>query len=246
MVYLELRTTPRSIGSYDPEATIRAILGVIQEWNKEETMTVSLILSIDQAKHSAEQATSIVRLASTLKGEGKPVVAVDLCGDPNRAADPITFRPAFLLAKQLGLGIVLHFAEVPATSTPDVLEEMLLWDPDRLGHVIHVPEAMRKVIVKRKIGVELCLTCNVLAGMLPSKGSFVHHHFPEWWSSSEEPRISLGTDDVGVFGSMSSEEHLLAAKHYGLTRADLVKLSLCALSTALGDTTSAQHIIEAF
>lgn len=246
VLYLELRTTPRAIGSHDAEATIRAILGIINQWNAVESMTVSLILSIDQAKHSPETAINIVNLAATLRTEAHPVVGVDLCGDPNRAADPITFRPAFKLAKEKGLGIVLHFAEVPNTSSPEILSEMLSWHPDRLGHVIHVPPAVRRTIIQRNIGVELCLTCNVLAGMLPSRGSFQEHHFPDWWRGSDAPKVSLGTDDVGVFGSMSSEEHLLAAQHFGLSRLDLVKLAQSALSTALGDVGAARQAIDRF
>lgn len=241
--YFELRTTPRRIGGCDEEETIRAICGVITAWNEKETMRTNLILSIDQAKHTTEQAIRIVDLATTLRDEGMPVVGVDLCGDPHRTADMTIFRPAFKVAKERGLGITLHFAEVPHSSSPEVLEEMLSWQPDRLGHVIHVPPALRQVIIAREISVELCLTCNVLAGMLPDKASYEQHHFQEWWKGGA--RVSLGTDDVGVFGSMPSEEYLIAATHFGLSRRDLVGLSLGALKGAFGEIGGAQKKLQA-
>jgi adenosine deaminase len=89
---------------------------------------------------------------------------------------------------------------------------------------------MREEIVKRGIAVELCLTCNVLAGMLPEKekAGFAEHHFGWWWTQSLKKKgisISLGTDDVGVFLSGLSEEYALAAEHFGLGEKDLIRLT---------------------
>lgn len=247
VVYLELRTTPRRIGSSSEEDTVRTICRVIRKWNETERMRTNLILSIDQAKHDAAKGIQIVELATKLRSEGQPVVGLDLCGDPHHIPDMSIFRPAFRLAKERNFGITLHFAEVPYSSKPEVLEEMLAWEPDRLGHVIHVPPTMRQTIIDRKISVELCLTCNVLAGMLPGKGGYEAHHFPDWWQGgNEEARLSVNTDDVGVFGSMPSDEHLLAAQHFGLSRADLVGLSFKALKGAFGDVTLSRIAIEAF
>jgi adenosine deaminase len=128
------------------------------------------------------------------------------------------------------------------------MREMLNWNPDRLGHVIHVPLEVRQEILKREIGVELCLTCNVLAGMLPRpsapqdptsterdarntsdrlESGFPDHHFRWWWTSTlgTQHTISLGTDDVGVFLSSSSDEHHLAALHCQLGKDDLKDLT---------------------
>lgn len=252
VVYLELRTTPRALPpALDAEGTIDLILSVIEEWNSSpspsnpnggacpgSTMLVNLILSIDRAKHSTEQAERIVDLALGSRDAGRPVVGVDLAGDPTAPTDLASFRSAFRRAKSAGLGVTVHFAELPSKTLAEEMKEMLSWNPDRLGHVIHVPLDVRKEIVRRGIGVELCLTCNVLAGMLPGSNSdtedqestragFPDHHFGWWWSStrSTDYPISLGTDDVGVFLSSSSDEHHLAATHFGLRRDDLEDLT---------------------
>jgi adenosine deaminase len=198
-------------------------------------MRVDLILSIDRSKYTSTQAEEVVDLALKLRSDGLDVVGVDLGGDPNKPIDISKFRNAFRRAKAGGLGITIHFAEVPASSSREELEEILSWQPDRLGHVVHVPEDLRYEIINKGIHVELCLTCNILAGMLPDQGGGVgigDHHFA-WWYEHGRELISLGTDDVGVFGSDSSEEHYLASEYFGLDKKALIELSRNAIQGAL-------------
>lgn len=275
VVYLELRTTPRPFPpNLEAEDTIDLILSVIEEWNSTSldhsspgtsasgstnsrpTMLVNLILSIDRAKHTSQQAEQIVNLAIRSKTSGRPVVGIDLAGDPTVPTDLKSFRPAFVRAKSSGLGVTVHFAELPSETLGEEMREMLDWGPDRLGHVIHVPLEIREEIVRRKIGVELCLTCNVLAGMLPPPSipsptahevssnqqhqqpqqrqrpsdiaapGYQDHHFAWWWSNTPETYpLSLGTDDVGVFLSSSSDEYYLASTHFKLDESQLKELT---------------------
>lgn len=142
-------------------------------------MNSYLILSIDR-RNTLREALEVVDLALKYRNHG--VVGVDLCGDPSRA--PIThLAPAFHEAKDAGLKITLHFAEAPSSSSNEELCELLNWRPDRLGHVIHVPDVIREEIVKRRIGVELCLSCNVHAKMLLNASGYEDHHFA-WWKES--------------------------------------------------------------
>ncbi|BEJ17886.1 hypothetical protein CspHIS471_0701540 [Cutaneotrichosporon sp. HIS471] len=237
VAYLELRTTPRALPDASPDTGVRIVLDVIEEWNRIEKMVVRLILSVDQAKHGPKEAEAIVDLALNLRGEGKPVVGLDLCGDPAARGDITTLRPAFTRALQANLPCVLHFAEIPAASRVAELNELLDWKPRRLGHAIHVPLEVVERIERENVGVEMCLSCNVLAGMLPntetSRG-IADHHFGEWWGRSVP--ISLGTDDIGVFGSISSEEHAHAAQHFGLGQTDLLQLGRRAMAGALDET----------
>ena len=56
---------------------------------------------------------------------------------------------------------------------------LLDWKPDRIGHVIHVSDRVRTEIVAHgKMGLELCLSCNVHAAMIT--GGFEAHHFGDW------------------------------------------------------------------
>lgn len=142
-------------------------------------MRTTLILSIDRRNDTAT-ADEVVSLAQRFKHKG--VVGVDLCGDPAKGNVSI-FRDAFARAKKAGLYITLHFGEIAASGTDEELETLLSFHPERLGHVIHVDEKWRKVIEERKLGLELCLSCNVHAKMVRVKeqgGGFADHHFGEW------------------------------------------------------------------
>jgi adenosine deaminase len=142
-------------------------------------MTTKLILAIDR-RNTASEADEVVDLALKYRAQG--VVGVDLCGDPT-VGDVSIFRAAFARAKAAGLGITLHFAEAPQSSTDDELRTLLEFEPDRIGHAIHVSEQWKKVIRERRIGLELCLSCNVNAKLI--MGGFADHHFGEWWAGSQ-------------------------------------------------------------
>lgn len=175
VVYLELRTTPRAIPSagITKDSYVQLILSCISSFES-SSMKTKLILSIDRS-NSAQEAMDVVDLALKYRSQG--VVAVDLCGNPAKG-DVSVFREAFRRAKEEGLKITLHFAEAPQSSTDTELRTLLSYEPDRIGHVINVPDDIKNVIITRKIGLELCISCNVYAKMIT--GSFGDHHFGYW------------------------------------------------------------------
>ncbi|KAM5483191.1 putative adenosine deaminase [Microsporum canis] len=181
--YLELRTTPRESQEHgiSKEKYVSTVLEVIDEF-KNEAMSTYLILSVDRTKSAAE-AEIVVDLAIQFKHRG--VVGVELGGNPSKG-DVSIFKAAFSKAKQNGLGVTLHFAEVEFSSSPRELTTLLSFQPDRLGHVINVPDDIKDEIVRRKLGLELCLSCNVHAKLIT--GSYPDHHF-SYWRHKECPII---------------------------------------------------------
>lgn len=192
-------------------------------------MTTNLILSIDR-RNDLDTAMSVVDLALQYRSQG--VVGIDLCGDPAKG-DVSIFAPAFQKAKSHGLKITIHFAEFPLSSTEEELRTLLSYEPDRIGHVINVPDDVKTEIVRRKLGLELCLSCNVHAKMIT--GSFGDHHFGWWWGTGcpvtlcvclyfcsalfylhpdDLPRaaplqtrfFNLGTDDGRIFANHSTPQ----------------------------------------
>lgn len=185
VVYLELRTTPRAILSagITKDVYVQSILNCITDFNdSNSSMKTYLILSIDR-RNDPETAMTVVDLAEKYRGQG--VVGIDLCGDPS-VGDISIFGPAFKKARELGLKITIHFGEVPQTPTPTELKTLLLYEPDRIGHVINVPDDLRLEIESRKLGLELCLSCNVHAKMIT--GTYGDHHFG-WWRGKGCPII---------------------------------------------------------
>ena len=143
-------------------------------------MKANLILSIDR-RNDLPTALSVVSLAQKYSSQG--VVGIDLCGDP-AVGDISIFQPAFEAAKSQDLKVTLHFAEAPQSSTPKELWKLLEYGPDRIGHVINVPDDVKEEIERRKLGLELCLSCNVHAKMIT--GTYGDHHFG-WWRETGCP-----------------------------------------------------------
>lgn len=182
VVYLELRTTPRAIPSANitKDDYIQIIFGCISKSNASSSMRTNLILSIDR-RNDLPTALEVVDLAIKFQDEG--VVGIDLCGDP-AVGDVSIFQQAFEIAKKNDLKITIHFAEAPQSSTAKELWTLLSYKPDRIGHVINVPEDVKEEIVRRKLGLELCLSCNVHAKMIT--GTYSDHHFG-WWRETGCP-----------------------------------------------------------
>jgi hypothetical protein len=61
--------------------------------------------------------------------------------------------------------------------------------------VINVPEDVKEEIVRRGLGLELCLSCNVHAKMIT--GTYGDHHFG-WWRGRGCP-IALSVRNFSVF-----------------------------------------------
>lgn len=240
--YLELRTTPRNIpnAGISREEYVQVVLEALTQYHEAQLASgakeadlieVHLILSIDRTM-SAPEADEIVSIAAShAHPPSSPpsnqqhidpprVLAIDLCGNPTKG-DVSLFTPSFLHARTLGLNTTVHFAEVPASSTSAELTTLLSWSPDRLGHAINIPTDLKAIIKDRKLGLELCLSCNVLAEM--TQGGFEAHHFGEWVAT--ECSVALSTDDVGVFESALSDEYLIAARAFGLSRGQVVELA---------------------
>ncbi|MCJ1286255.1 hypothetical protein MMC26_005600 [Xylographa opegraphella] len=172
-----------------------------------------------------------------IKHKSRGIVGIDLCGNPLKG-DVSIYKSAFSKAKAHDLKLTLHFAEVPASSSEFELKTLLSYEPERLGHVINVPEDIKDEIKKRKLGLELCLTCNVNARLI--SGGFTDHHF-RYWRDKGCPLV-ICTDDVGIFGSSLSNEYLLLAKHFGLKRKELAELSLEAIEVTFASAEEKERL----
>lgn len=256
VVYLELRTTPRACSDLSKDEYVSTILECIAEFDQKSISTY-LILSVDR-KNSAAEAMEVVDLAIRNKDRG--VVGIDLCGNPLEG-DVSIYQDAFAKAKQHGLKLTLHFAEASASSTEQELQTLLSYNPNRLGHVINVPDAVKQEIIKRKLGLELCLSCNVSAKLI--SGGFANHHFSYWRDKGcpiilgvsdlgfyvLSPDRVMQTDDLGIFCSSLSNEYQLLADHFRLGRKALIALCKGAVSAIFGgekDKERLHLLIETF
>lgn len=179
--YLELRTIPRASpnAAFTRDQYLSTVLDTIAEFKSRNSgkISVYLILGMDRGQlvTDSTHAHEIVDLAIANRERG--VIGVDVCGNPTKG-DISLCRDAFAKAKKHGLGLTVHFAEVHSMGLHEELQTMLSFNPDRLGHVIHVPDDIKQDIARRRLGLELCISCNVHAKMFD--GGFLDHHFGYW------------------------------------------------------------------
>ena len=176
---------------------------------------VRLLLSVDR-RHTAEIANEIVNLAIEFQSN-QHLIGIDVCGDPT-VGGISHLVPALTLAKQHGLKLVIHFAEVAVPPEPQELEVMLSLNPDRLGHCTFVPKHLMDIIVERRIPMEICLTSNVVCGTVQE---YARHHLVHLWKERGYRELILCTDDRGIFLNELSGEYLIAMELLGLSRKEM-------------------------
>lgn len=194
------------------ENYVQTVLSILKAHNDDaaNTMRAFLILSIDR-RNTVEQAEEVVDLA--IKYQSAGVVGVDLCGDPAKGNVAI-FTSAFARAKAAGLKITLHFAEDAVSASDLELQTLLSWKPDRLGHVIQVKEEFCNIIEEQNIGVELCLSCNVHAKMIP--GTYSDHHFGMWRRTNVPVALSVRISPTDNCNELTNHRRMMLASSAAL------------------------------
>ena len=226
--YLELRSTPKEIGTMTKDAYMESVLAAIKECNSNENIgiTTKFLVSIDR-RNGTTVAEETVDLASKYQTMTGVVLGVDLSGDP-LAGKSSDFTGTLIRAKSLGLKTAIHLAETREShsETKALLDSM----PDRIGHgtCLLVEDGGHQehvdFVLKHRIPLELCLTSNVKGQTV--KGYDVHH-FSKWYEIGH-PCI-ICTDDKGVFATTLSEEYNLAAETFQLDYKSLWNLSAASI-----------------
>lgn len=144
-----------------------------------------LLVAIDRSR-SLEEAQEHVDLAVSFLGDRaggrfpNRVVGIDVGGNPSRG-DLRTFFPLLRKAKDAGLFVTLHCAEVycggddlgdeatglsPSAITARREAEAILesgqFVPDRIGHALLLPPRLQRRLLRLRIPVETCPTSNVM------------------------------------------------------------------------------------
>ncbi|KAF5381891.1 hypothetical protein D9757_007598 [Collybiopsis confluens] len=229
-VYLELRTTPRHTSTLSVEDYIDCVLSEVERYTPNQA---ALILSLDRrmpldGDDTAVTISKVVAEAIRLKNDGRRVVGLDLCGDP-LAGDMSLLEPYIAKAKTAGLGITLHIAETLRNSPEETLQ-LLSYGPHRLGHATFLDEEAKAKVVKDKIGIEICLSSNLMQ-TVPTLSA---HHITHYLEQNHP--IAICTDDTLPFrNSLKGEYALLLAPPpvgLGVTEAQVEKIAQGSLDAA--------------
>jgi adenosine deaminase/aminodeoxyfutalosine deaminase len=179
----------------------------------------------DAIRHfGVEHTRQVLRWAARLRPQG--VVALGIGGDETRGPAKL-FREIFREAREMGLHVVAHAGE--ACGPESVRQAVETLGAERIGHGLTAARdpAVLALLRDRRIPLEVCLTSNVATGVL---GRIEDHPMPRFLEAGLV--VTLNTDDPAMFGTDLVSEYLLAARTFGLGRAQILHLSQDAIRAA--------------
>ncbi len=141
-------------------------------------------------------------------------------GGPELGVPRDQFQDVFRRARDLGLRSVPHAGETTGPQT--VRDSIDMLGAVRVGHGISSaqdPELMAE-LVDRDIVLEVCPTSNIRTRAV---SSFDEHPFVLLRDAGV--RVTVNTDDPGMFDTDLNREYLVAHEHFGLDRPALVELA---------------------
>ncbi|XP_018577699.1 adenosine deaminase-like protein [Anoplophora glabripennis] len=222
VMYLELRTTPRSEENMSKQEYIESVIKAIKENDK--NITVKLILSINRSHDMKNSQESLEVILNMKKIFPDIIKGIDLSGNPNVGK----FEAAiFKTAKENSLYTTIHCAEV---KNDEEVKDILNFGPDRLGHATFLHprydgcQENWQLYCEKRIPIECCMTSNVICG---TSESYKKHHIQEWIKNGLP--FCISTDDKGVFCTSLSEEYEYANEFFDLSKEDMWKVSLNAV-----------------
>uniref|UniRef100_A0A1A9W708 Adenosine deaminase domain-containing protein n=1 Tax=Glossina brevipalpis TaxID=37001 RepID=A0A1A9W708_9MUSC len=224
VVYLELRSTPRSFAGMSRRDYLEILVKAIESSQKAYNIIVKLLISIDRSQ-SIEVAEEIVSLAEETKNKYPNIVkGLDLSGDPFKGTFD-SFQPLLKKAKDAQLSLALHCAEI---DNQKETQEMLDFGFQRCGHGTFLNEKQLLQCAEENVTIECCLTSNVKCATVKSYDS---HHFRNIFRNTK-CKVVLCTDDCGVFDSTLTQEYLKGVEFYQLSKDDIQRLSMNAIETS--------------
>lgn len=220
--YLELRTTPRILeNKYSKRDYVQCVVQAMNEFkhkNPNAFVDVKLLLSVNRGKNSLQEAFECVELVKEFQSLG--VVGLDFSGNPYKNQFS-KFMEAFSYARSLKIPITIHLAEiVNHKESFDILNFV----PERVGHACFLNDEAKKLLLNKKIPLEICIDSNLRSKSVKS----VEEHQFKWYYDNKHP-VVLCTDDMGIFCTTLSKQYEHVANTFKLSQKELFNLSYQAI-----------------
>jgi adenosine deaminase len=191
--------------------------------------------------HAPEANVAMLREATLADADGL-IAAADLAGPEAAHPDPTAQKPFFEEARRLGLGLTLHCGELPGSA--DAIRRCAeLIAPDRIAHGSGAAddEGLCRLLAERNIGLDLCPTSNIQAGLYAD-----HADFPVAMLHERGVPVSISTDSPVISGRTLSEEYRLTALAGRLSPAELWQINLSSVDRIFADESVKRALREEF
>ncbi|SPQ99199.1 unnamed protein product (mitochondrion) [Plasmodiophora brassicae] len=236
VVYLELRSTPRALGTHSKADYIQCVVAAMSECMQRPDLSgiaVRFLISIDRSK-CIDDARDAIKFLESFKHP--LIVGVDLSGNPcSPKHDDVRFQRLLdvLQTRPAEYPLTVHFGEY---WNVDELHRILAINPDRLGHAFHVdPRTMATEQACRcchsggTCSHPICSLCNVLVFTEPNGKPApclcpYHDHPLKHLLLDADAPVCICTDDPTVFRSTSTLEYIRAARAFQLSHGQIINL----------------------
>ena len=168
----------------------------------------------DAIRHfGVEPAHEVLRMAARYRERG--VVAFGIGGDERRGPADL-FVDLYREARDRGLHTTAHAGETMGPESVRAAVELL--GAERIGHGLRAAEdrAVLALVRDRGVPLEVCLSSNVATGAIAEASD---HPLPA--ILREGVRVTLNSDDPGLFGTSLEREFRLAARTFDFSREQL-------------------------
>lgn len=147
-------------------------------------------------------------------------IGIDLA-DNEQDFDCKPFAPLFAKARDNGMNITIHAGEaIYPGNTQSVIDAIEILGATRIGHGIQIINDKKAidVVLKNDILLEVCPTSNYLTG---SVASIEEHPLKKLMNCGV--KVSINSDDPGIFDCPISGEYEVLHKHCGFSKEDFAK-----------------------
>jgi len=212
---LELRYAPTFIADGHSHLSFedihQAFLRGIARAKKQFPMAVGLICILQRIL-SYDRVAAVTAFAVENK---KTLLALDLA-DNEEGFEPKPFAELFASARRAGLRTTIHSGEATHPNAVQWMRDSVeILGAERIGHGIQAihSESLLQLLREKNITLEVCPYSNYLTQAFPSLAS---HPLRKLYNSGV--KVTLNSDDPGLFASTLSDDYLIAHQHHGFGR----------------------------
>ena len=203
--YLEIRTTPKPLSDITILEYTDAVISSMKAYEK--SMPIRLVLSVNR-NYPPEHYQEIFDELKTNQEWQKWIVGICYCGDPWER-DVLDYKHHFDVARDLGLKLTIHTAEVPTQMAET--GRILSLRPERIGHFVNVHDEELEQVREMGSLIEVCPSSNIVTNHFED---FSEHNMMRMLDSGF--KVGICTDDILLFENNLSEEIQLVCDTFGL------------------------------
>lgn len=231
---LELRYAPTFIQDGHEHLSFDAIhQAIVRGIKRSQDLPIAVgLIAIVQRTKPISVGDSVVDFAIANRDS---FIGIDLA-DNEVGFEPLPFEAMFRRAKKSGLHITVHAGEVPSADSPkNVVTAIDRLGAERIGHGLQIANpafgsasaAALKRVVETGTVLEICPTSNVLTNAVPS---LAEHPLRRLRDSGV--KVTINTDDPGVFDLSLSSEYAALKQHLGMTDAEIAAMNAVAAAAS--------------